>query len=172
MFWSFGDFVWLVEILEKCLAISGSTGVFVNTWKIFWSFGGFVWLLEILEKCSATSGSTGLFVITWKNILKLWGLCRAFIRSQTKISTSLTDILEICLAISGSTGVFVDTWKNNLKLWGLCRVFWNSRKMFSKYSTTSFFQVSTNTPLLLEVAKHISRISRCPTKSPKLQNIF
>ena len=35
-----------------------------------------------------------------------------------------------------------------------------------------FFQFLTKTLALPEVVQHFSRISRCPTKSPKLQNIF
>ena len=35
-----------------------------------------------------------------------------------------------------------------------------------------FFQAFINTPGLLEVAKHFSRISRSHTKSQKLQNII
>ena len=69
------EFFRALEFLEKCLASSGSTGAFVNTWKILWSFVDFEGLLEILEKFLATSGSTGVFVNTLKNILKLLGLC-------------------------------------------------------------------------------------------------
>ena len=54
IFWSFGDYELLVEILEKYLATSGSPGVFVNTSK----------------------NITGVFVNTWKDILKLWGFLR------------------------------------------------------------------------------------------------
>ena len=123
LFWSFGDFVWLPEILEKHSAPSWSTGVFVNTWKNILKLWGFCMASRISRKmfCNFRSGSTGVFVNTWKNILKFWNF------------VGLLEILEKCLATSESTGVFVNTWKNILKLWGFCRASRNSRKMFSNF---------------------------------------
>ena len=66
LFWSFGNFLGLLEILEKCLATSGSPGVFLNTWKSIWSFENFLGLVKILETCLATSISPLLFENTCK----------------------------------------------------------------------------------------------------------
>ena len=61
-FWSFGDFVWPKEILEKYLGPSGKPGVFLILRKTFWSFGDFVWPIKILEKYLEPSRSPGVFV--------------------------------------------------------------------------------------------------------------
>ena len=46
----FWNFVWLVEVIEKYLATSGSPKVFVNCRKNILNFGDFTGLIKIIEK--------------------------------------------------------------------------------------------------------------------------
>ena len=65
IFWSFGDYELLVEILEKYLATSGSPGVFVNTSKI---------ILKLWRFIKACRNSRKIF----NNFRKSWSVCEYF----------------------------------------------------------------------------------------------